>query len=216
MKDTIVQLAHGETIDDALKRALIEGTITQGTWLREEVLAREFGISRTPLREAFQRLAKEGLLERIPRRGFRASGFDLKELEELYAVLIALETQSLMSIAEPVEGLMSDLRTLNFGESAHSLAATHSYETDIKWHSRLVNACGNSVLIELHHQLATRLARYFHVFWESAGSASRSQGEHASIERAISANDMELACAQLRSHRRMGLHRIRARLESEE
>ena len=216
METITPQLAQGESIDDGLRRLLIAGTIKQGTWLREEVLARKFGISRTPLREAFQRLAKEGLLDRIPRRGFRATGFDLKELEELYAVLVTLEIQGLQSIVEPIETLVSDLKALNFGESSHSLAASHSYETDIQWHARPISACGNSVLIGLHHELATRLARYFHVFWASEGGANRSQDEHASIERAISANDIDLACAQLKSHRRMGLNRIRTRLESEE
>lgn len=206
----------GASIDDSIRQAIIEGRIKPGSWLREEALARDFGVSRTPLREACHRLAKEGMLDRIPRRGFRATQLDQTELEELYEVLVTLELQSIESMSEPGESLVPDLRLLKLEDQNNSRDATRYFERDLKWHSRLVAGCQNSVLIEMHREVSARLSRYFYLFWEAVDNSSGSRHDHERIEDALSAGDFELARAHLKSHRRKGMEKIREYMASKE
>jgi DNA-binding GntR family transcriptional regulator len=196
------------SIDEALRQAIITGRIEPGSWLREEALSRELGVSRTPLREALGRLSKEGMLARIPRRGFRAMELDQSELEELYEVLATIELQSMNSAAVHDKTLLEDLQRLRL-DDIKSSDASRNFERDFKWHSRLVAACENTVLIEMHRDLLTRLSRYFHLFWEAVDDHARSQQEHEFIEQALLTGDLELAQAHLKSHRRLGMERIR-------
>lgn len=198
-----------ERIEDALRRSIISGAIRPQTWLREEALAREFGVSRTPVREACARLANEGLLERVPHRGFRSYELDLRELEEVYPVLVSLELLSLRTRVDAIGPLVVDLRALNFDAAGMPTDAASFYDRDYAWHARLVRACGNSVVVDLHGTLARRIARYIHVYWSKRSEFSRSADEHELIAKAVARDDDELACALLRAHRQQGLERIR-------
>jgi DNA-binding GntR family transcriptional regulator len=60
---------RAEIIADALEEKIFDGTFADGDRMDEARLAREFGVSRTPLREALQGLARSGLIELVPRRG---------------------------------------------------------------------------------------------------------------------------------------------------
>ena len=74
------QSAAGQ-VQREMTGAIVTGRIQPGEWLREETLAERFGFSRTPVREACSRLARDGLIERVPRRGYRAFALDVRELE---------------------------------------------------------------------------------------------------------------------------------------
>lgn len=80
---------------DELVRRIVSGTFPAGRMLQEEKLSSEFGISRTPVREALQRLSAEGLVEQLPRRGYRVSLPDEEALKELYECRTGLELMAL-------------------------------------------------------------------------------------------------------------------------
>ena len=74
---------------------IVHGRYGPDTWLREGALANEFGLSRTPVREALRQLEQDGLLEIIPNRGARVFGFTADELEQLYEIRLSLELLAL-------------------------------------------------------------------------------------------------------------------------
>lgn len=76
---------------EVIKRKIVNGEITPGTKLQEDRLAEELGISRTPIREALSRLAQEGLVEIIPRRGTYVVEFSLFDIVHLLEIREALE-----------------------------------------------------------------------------------------------------------------------------
>ena len=89
------KISLAEQAYDELVKNIITGVHSGGEMLQEERLAADFGISRTPVREALQRLAAEGLVEQLPRRGFRVALPEEEALSELFECRCVLETSAL-------------------------------------------------------------------------------------------------------------------------
>lgn len=87
----IKHLSLSEEVYSRLMRKILDGNFTEGSRLREEILCRELGVSRTPVREALIRLAREGVLEQIPRRGCVLRKLPPEEIEELLKYRCLLE-----------------------------------------------------------------------------------------------------------------------------
>lgn len=82
-----------EVADFLRRELLVSQKYSQGTFIREEELARELNISRAPVREALKELEGQGLIRSIPRKGAMVLGFTSDDVEELYDIRFALETQ---------------------------------------------------------------------------------------------------------------------------
>src|SRR5262249_33706919 len=80
-----------ERVADAIHARVISGEWPAGTWLRQSLLAEQFQVSRTPIREALQTLSARGVVELIPNRGARIRLPTLRELREAYLVRAVLE-----------------------------------------------------------------------------------------------------------------------------
>src|SRR5580704_4270594 len=78
-----------------LRECVLDGTLTPGTKLSQVTLARQLGVSRTPLREVLRMLQEEGLVEIEPNQRTRVAGLDPQELDDVYASRILLETLAL-------------------------------------------------------------------------------------------------------------------------
>src|ERR1700726_3381011 len=78
-----------------LRECILDGTLPPGTKLSQVSLARQLGVSRTPLREVLRMLQEEGLVEIEPNQRTRVSGLDPQELDDVYASRILLETLAL-------------------------------------------------------------------------------------------------------------------------
>ena len=76
---------------DLIRQAVLDGRVLPGQRLKEEELAQQFGISRTPIREAMLVLQTEGLLEAAPNRGATVRSYDIPALEEMYDLRAVLE-----------------------------------------------------------------------------------------------------------------------------
>lgn len=76
---------------DRLRDMIIQGDLRAGEWLRQERLARELGVSHTPIREALKQLEVEGLVEHVPYRGVRVVEFSIDDVEDIYTMRSALE-----------------------------------------------------------------------------------------------------------------------------
>jgi DNA-binding GntR family transcriptional regulator len=195
--------------ENAIRRRVVTGEIVPGAWLRESALARELGVSRTPVREACNRLASDGLIDWEPMRGFRSPALDPDELEAVYPVLVSLETLAVASIGEPLAALAAGLEASELSLVSRCEEVHEYYEVDRSWHRHLVAAAENPVLLEMHTRLAERLSRYMYTYWRRRTDVDRSEFEHGQIAEAFQRDDRQLASALLRSHRLSGLKRIR-------
>jgi DNA-binding GntR family transcriptional regulator len=119
---------------DRLRDMIMQGELRAGEWLRQERLARELGVSHTPIREALKQLEVEGLVEHVPYRGVRVIEFSLGDVIDIYSMRAALEAQAaaaaatamtsaeiaeirrlheaMVAIENPIEGLQA-IRDLN-------------------------------------------------------------------------------------------------------
>ncbi len=187
--------------EQIIRENLITGEIPAGTSLRESVLAKKLGISRTPVREAFSRLAKDGLLVWEQKRGYQAKSLTEEELDAAYPVLIALETLAIEHIQEPLEVLARQLREMQLPTLSDSSSTMLIERADRAWHQVLVAATHNPILIELHERLLGQVARYIAAYWHHRTDFESSQKEHDRIIEALERDDRPLATALLRSHR---------------
>src|SRR4051812_14059546 len=80
-----------ERILETIRDAIMSGSLKQGEKVAEPELAERFGISRTPIREAFRQLESEGYLTVIPRKGAVVAAFSERDVEEFYAIKSILE-----------------------------------------------------------------------------------------------------------------------------
>src|SRR5512140_2192132 len=103
-----------EKIIETIRDAIMSGALKPGEKVAEPELAERFGISRTPIREAFRQLESEGFLVVIPRKGAVVVSFSPKEIEEFYAIKSILEGYAARKACENLSDREIDkLRTIN-------------------------------------------------------------------------------------------------------
>lgn len=193
-------------IFDALQTAIVTGDLRPGEKLREAELARQFGTSRGPLRDALRRLEARRLVTNTPNAGARVISLSRKQLLELYQVREALEGLASRLAAENMTDAeiaeLSDLLDCHEAELRRKDGAEYfRQEGDLDFHFRIAGACRNdllhSALCEDHYQLM-RLYRY--KFSNRAGRPRRALAEHRHILDAIRDRDGELAELLMRRH----------------
>ncbi len=195
-----------ENLTEYLIEAIVEGQLAPGSKISEPELAKQFQVSRGPLREALMRVEGLGLIERIPHIGARVIQLAPTKLVELYAVREALEGMAARLAARNITEIeLAGLESLLSTHSTHidqvEGASYFHQQGDFDFHYRIIQACRNQQLIgllcdELYHLL--RMYRY-----QSPRSHSRpveALEEHKFILRAIRQRDEELAEMRMRRH----------------
>ncbi|WP_162008432.1 GntR family transcriptional regulator [Vibrio cholerae] len=195
-----------ENLTEYLIEAIVEGQLAPGSKISEPELAKQFQVSRGPLREALMRVEGLGLIERIPHIGARVIQLSPTKLVELYAVREALEGMAARLAARNITEIeLAGLESLLSTHSTHidqvEGASYFHQQGDFDFHYRIIQACRNQQLIgllcdELYHLL--RMYRY-----QSPRSHSRpveALEEHKFILRAIRQRDEELAEMLMRRH----------------
>ena len=143
-----------DQVHAALSAQIVAGTLRPGDPLAETALAAQFGLSRTPVREALQRLAGEGLVERGPRRAFVVRDMTTDALRHLFEALAELEA------------LCASLSALRMTPTDHALLAgildrdglpgADYAQANIRFHGALRQGAGNAVLADLLADLDRR------------------------------------------------------------
>ncbi len=175
-----------------IREAIYDGRITQGTRLREEKLAAEFGISRTPIREALLILQTEGFLAAAPNRGATVKTYSTEEIVDLYDTRAALESFA-ASLAvkhitlETIDALdQSCERFLQSVKSNDVLALTHENST---FHRTILEVTHNSSLQDVVGSVARLPLIYRAYYWYSDQGRLIALHYHEQITRALEAKD---------------------------
>ncbi|HTX36435.1 MAG TPA: GntR family transcriptional regulator [Bryobacteraceae bacterium] len=146
-----------------LLRRILSGALPAGTPLPEALLAKQLGISRTPLREAIRRLAAEGFLRQIPNRGSIVAEFSKRDIGELYELREALEVYAIGKAAEctlrpqdleNLQRLVADVLALRdelvaSGEPGLSAEQMQRFvQVDLSFHTTLVRTAANRFILK--------------------------------------------------------------------
>lgn len=192
---------------DLLREDILSGRIAPGAKLKMESLQERYGISNTPLREALNRLAAEGLTIADERRGFRAPTATLQEFEDLNTFRLVVEEGALTSAIA-----VGDVNwEANLAASYHALAAIERASArpsnSEEWrrrhkafHMALFAGCDSQRLIAACDHAFDAGERFRRLAALRRHEPRHQDGEHELILRATLARDTRLATALLRSH----------------
>jgi DNA-binding GntR family transcriptional regulator len=164
---------------------LQRGILAPGSRVRDVSLAAQLGVSRTPVREALLRLAREGVLETTLGRGFRVRPLDSAELREVGTILGALE-----ALALRLSPMLDQARRERLEQLDRRLERTRGdvstcLDLEDEWHRVLLEACPNRRLLELIGQLRQIPRRYLAAYMQAAGRLSLSTLPHAKIVKSL-------------------------------
>jgi DNA-binding GntR family transcriptional regulator len=191
---------------ERLERAILEGDLKPGQRLSETELARRFGISRGPLREAIGQLEGRKLVERITNQGARVVWLSPAELIDLLVIRESLEGMACRLATERMDDAALD----ELGAMLEAHAADASVVTgrgyfqgagDKDFHGRIARASGNPRLTAmLEGELYSLLRLYRHRLSMRPGRPADALGEHRSILAAMRSRDPDAAEAAMRAH----------------
>jgi DNA-binding GntR family transcriptional regulator len=206
----ISSAAEGETLADHVLRqiqsAIVKGDIAPGSKISEPELARAYGISRGPLREALHRLEGQKLLVRVPHVGARVVSLNRQELSELYQIRESLEGLACRLAAErmtteQVEELRGVLREHERDEAFQAGRGYYLQEGDFDFHYRIVQGSENRMLIRLLCDELYQLARMYRIQYSTTPNRpGQAFTEHHRILDAIADGDGELAEMLMQRH----------------
>jgi DNA-binding GntR family transcriptional regulator len=194
---------RSELIADELETLILEGILAFGDRLDEVQLAERFSVSRTPVREAFQRLAQSGLVEQIPRRGVFVHQPGPFELIQMFEVMAELEALSARLAAVRISNeALEDLRTANAQcqRAANTQDADGYYDVNERFHQIIYKQSGNDFLEQECLRLHRRLKPFRRLQLRLRGRLKQSMAEHEDILDALDAGDGDRAAAAIRQH----------------
>jgi DNA-binding GntR family transcriptional regulator len=186
-----------------LLKAIISGEIQPGDHLDEKELTEKLGVSRTPLREAINRLAQDGVILELPYRGKFVRKFTPQEVNDIYEVRKSLEV---LAICLAVRN-MADDELNEITEIVHAITEAQesgnllSYsELDAEFHEKLALYSRNKTLIRTLDSLAIQVKLIRHMTNKKSDVVSRSQFERVQILNALKLRDEKLATAFMEEH----------------
>lgn len=188
----IAPTALYQEVAERLRQRIFAHELTPGTWIDEQKLAEQYGISRTPLREALKVLASEGLVELKPRRGCYVTEISRQDLDDIFPLMAMLEGRcaaeavnratpadiaTLKEIHERLEGAARDGRIDAF------------FEANQEFHKKIQELSGNRWLLSVIQDLrkVLKLSRLHSLSLE--GRLQRSLDEHRLIMAALAAGN---------------------------
>lgn len=155
-----------QQVAQVLTDAILDGRLASGEQLVETKLQAEFGISRTPLREAFRELEKRGLVEIVPRKGAFVRQLSRQDIDDTFPVRAALEgLAARLTCARITPEVIDELGTALEGmRYASSRDDAKAYlEHHVQYHEAYIAGSGNEMLIELLRTL--RMHTIWHRFY---------------------------------------------------
>ncbi|KUN02811.1 GntR family transcriptional regulator [Streptomyces yokosukanensis] len=195
--------SYRERVADALRAALIAGELRPGEVYSAPSLAARFGVSATPVREAMLDLAKEGLVDAVPNKGFRVTAVSDRQLDEYTHIRALVEIPTVVALARTadrvsLEALRPAAREIVTAAVAGDLIAY--VESDTRFHLGLLALAGNAHLVEVVADLRGRSRLYGLTALVEAGRLLASAEEHLELLDALLERDEKAVHAIMTRH----------------
>ena len=198
----LTKLTMAEQVAAALRHEIATGQIAAGTRLRQVEIAQRFGVSTTPVREAFGLLQSDGLVQIDTHRGVTVFSPTIQDLVEHYEIRMALEMLAVEKAAERFQAQDAPPLTAILDEMHATDNASLYVERNQQFHLHLYSLSGRSRLITMIKELRNASNTYLHLYAavDVPRDAQRLDMEHREILAACQANDPSRAAIAVRHH----------------
>ncbi|NMM05326.1 GntR family transcriptional regulator [Polaromonas sp.] len=193
-------------VAELLRERIFSRELAPGSWIDELKLAEEYGISRTPLREALKVLATEGLVTMKVRRGAYVTEVSERDLTDVYHLLALLESDAAGVVAtQASESQLHELQDLHRELEKATGNRERFFEINEAFHTRLLEIANNRWRDQMVADLRKVMKLNRHNSLLKSGRIEESLAEHRAIMAALSARDAEATALRMREHFRSGL-----------
>jgi DNA-binding GntR family transcriptional regulator len=203
---TLSPRALYQDVAERVRQQIFSRQLEPGSWIDEMKLATEYGISRTPLREALKVLAVEGLVTMKVRRGAYVTEMSRSDVAQVYHLLGLLESDAAAEVAvHASDAQRAELQRLHERLEKQVRQRDAFFAANEQFHMALLGAAGNRWAAQVVTDLrkVMKLNRHHSLFKQ--GRLTDSLAEHRALMRAIDARDGELARRLMRAHFASGL-----------
>jgi DNA-binding GntR family transcriptional regulator len=195
-----------QEVAELLRQRIYQRELEPGSWIDELKIAEEYGISRTPLREALKVLAAEGLVTMKVRRGAYVTEVSEKDLSDVYHLLSLLESDAAGVVAErATDAELKDLQTLHKELEAAVGNRDKFFAVNERFHMRLLEVAGN----RWRDQMVADLRKVMKLNRQNSllksGRVRESMLEHRALMEALTHRDAKAAVKRMQEHFRNGL-----------
>ena len=195
-----------EDVAERLRAQIFARELEPGAWIDEMKLAAEYGISRTPLREALKVLAVEGLVAMKPRRGAYVAEMSRDDVAQIYHLLALLESDAAGDVARHAsDEQLEQLQALHEQLERQVRQRDAFFATNERFHMTLLQIAGNrwrqQIVTDLRKVM--KLNRHHSLFKQ--GRLADSLGEHRLLMEALRKRNAQRATALMRAHFESGL-----------
>ncbi len=192
-----------DVVFNTLRQAILTGELKPGERLMEIHLANRLGVSRTPIREAIRKLELEGLVVMVPRKGAEVAQITEKSMNDVLEVRRALDALCVELACERISA--EDLDRLGkaceaFEQAVKSKDVKKIAQADVALHDIIVQATGNSRLIQLVNNLSEQMYRYRFEYIKDFSQHERLVEEHRIIYESLRNGDKETASQASKTH----------------
>ena len=195
-----------EEVAELLRQRIFSRELVPGSWIDELKLAEEYGISRTPLREALKVLATEGLVTMKVRRGAYVTEVNEKDLTDVYHLLSLLESDAAGVVAaKATPAQISALQDLHSELEKAVDNRERFFEINEAFHMRLLEIANNRWRDQMVADLRKVMKLNRHNSLLKSGRIDESLAEHRAIMQALTSGNAELAAQRMCEHFANGL-----------
>lgn len=198
------QIPLGLRAYEEIKHRIFTVAYRPGAYLNEVSISQELEIGRTPVHQALHRLAKEGLVDVIPRKGIVVRPVSLDEvahiiearlINEAYCASLAARRVTRADLEVPKAILAKAQEEIDAGEGVEELM-----RLDQQFHSWIAKMCGNPVLADFLGNLQDRAARFWFLSLSEGHHSEQVQREHLDLLQAIASKDEASSASMARAH----------------
>ncbi len=208
-----------DEIVDIIRDRILKGEYRIGEKIKENQIATEFKVSRTPIREAFKQLENEGLIDYVPNRGCFAKGFTRQDIEDIYAVRKALE---LMAVewavsrisSEQIAALQEQSELMEFYTARKD--SDKVLELNSAYHNIIYDAAGSRFMAQILRSYKEYIEQTRKVILYEQTYLEEILQEHKKVLDAIIARDVEGAKKAMGEHLEMSQRRAKLQYHMEE
>ena len=203
---TLAPRALYQEVAEQLRQRIFSRELEPGSWIDELKIAEEFGISRTPLREALKVLAAEGLVTMKVRRGAYVTEVSDQDLADVYHLLALLESDAAAVVAErATPAQLRELESIHKDLEGAVKNRDRFFAVNERFHMRLLALADNRWRDQMVADLRKVMKLNRHNSLLKAGRIQESLAEHRAIMDALLARDAARATHCMQAHFRNGL-----------